>query len=159
MDIKVIKGLISLFENSKLNTLEISEREGDNDFSVKMDKGVGVCQTIVAPAISTTVPSTVPLSPVPKGNAPIEYSEGVVDFNRVEDIKSPMVGVFYSSGSPEDSPFVIKGSKVKKGDTLCIIEAMKLMNEIVAERDGEIVEVVAKNGALVEFGQVLFRIL
>ena len=76
----------------------------------------------------------------------------------VSDIKSPMVGVFYSAPSPESEPFVTRGTKVKKGDTLCIIEAMKLMNEVVAERDGEIVEVLPKSGELVEFGQVLFRI-
>ena len=85
-------------------------------------------------------------------------NEGVLDYNLVSDIKSPMVGVFYSAPSPESEPFVSRGSKVKKGDTLCIIEAMKLMNEVIAERDGEIVEVLPKSGELVEFGQVLFRI-
>lgn len=69
-----------------------------------------------------------------------------------------MVGVFYSAPSPDSEPFVSKGSKVKKGDTLCIIEAMKLMNEVIAERDGEIVEILANSGELVEFGQTLFRI-
>ena len=69
-----------------------------------------------------------------------------------------MVGIFYTAPSPEAEPFVKVGSKVKKGDTLCIIEAMKLMNDVVAEEDGEIVEVCAENGSLVEFGQTLFKI-
>ena len=69
-----------------------------------------------------------------------------------------MVGIFYAAPSPEAEPFVKVGSKVKKGDTLCIIEAMKLMNDVVAEEDGEIVEICAENGSLVEFGQTLFKI-
>lgn len=71
---------------------------------------------------------------------------------------SPMVGVFYSAPSPQSKPFVEVGSRVKKGDVLCIVEAMKLMNEITAELDGEIVEVCAASGDVVEYGQTLFRI-
>lgn len=76
-----------------------------------------------------------------------------------EEIKSPMVGVFYTAASPEEAPFVSVGSRVKQGDVICIVEAMKLMNEIVAERDGEIVEICASNGEIVEYGQLLFRML
>ena len=73
-------------------------------------------------------------------------------------VLSPMVGVFYSAPSPQSKPFVEVGSRVKKGDVLCIVEAMKLMNEITAELDGEIVEVCAASGDVVEYGQTLFRI-
>lgn len=153
MDIKTIKNLISLFEASKLDSLDVEEQEGEKRLSVRMEKGEkGTAVTVTPPAAAQSA------MPAPKGSIEPDYAEGVVDFNRVADIKSPMVGVFYVSGSPDGDPFVQKGSRVKKGDTLCIIEAMKLMNEVVAERDGEIVEVVAKNGELVEFGQVLFRI-
>ena len=69
-----------------------------------------------------------------------------------------MVGIFYAAPGPDAPAFVTKGQKVKKGETLCIIEAMKLMNEVVAERDGEVVEICAQNGNLVEFGQVLFKL-
>ena len=82
----------------------------------------------------------------------------IKDYDKYRNVKSPMVGIFYTAPSPEAEPFVKVGSKVKKGDTLCIIEAMKLMNDVVAEEDGEIVEVCAENGTLVEFGQVLFKI-
>ena len=73
-------------------------------------------------------------------------------------IKSPMVGTFYSKSSPNAEPYVKIGDKVKKGDVLCVIEAMKLMNEIESEYDGEIVEISAKDEEMVEYGQVLFKI-
>lgn len=74
-------------------------------------------------------------------------------------VKSPIVGTFYASTSPDKSPLVLKGNKVKKGDILCIVEAMKLMNEITSEFDGEVMEVLAENGQLVEYGQPLFCIV
>ena len=74
----------------------------------------------------------------------------------VNSVKSPMVGVFYAAPSPEDEPFVKVGDSVKKGDVLCIVEAMKLMNEITAEQDGVVAEICAEDGELVEFGQTLF---
>ena len=89
---------------------------------------------------------------------PAAEGADVKDYNRYRDVKSPMVGIFYASPSPDAEPFVKVGSKVKKGDTLCIIEAMKLMNDVMAEEDGEIVEICAENGSLVEFGQILFKL-
>ena len=74
------------------------------------------------------------------------------------EIKAPIVGVFYSSSSPEAEPFVKVGDAVKKGDVLCIIEAMKFLNEITAETDGTVAEICAKNGDVVEFGQVILKI-
>ncbi len=82
---------------------------------------------------------------------------GVVK-EELAEVKSPMVGVFYSAPSPEAEPFVKVGSRVKKGDVLCIIEAMKLMNEITAEADGEIAEICIENGGIVEYEQTLFQI-
>jgi len=75
----------------------------------------------------------------------------------IRELKSPIVGVFYSSASPESDPFVRIGDTVKKGDVVCILEAMKLMNEIYAEQDGKIVDICVQNGDVVEFGQVLFK--
>jgi len=80
-----------------------------------------------------------------------------IDFNRLTEVTSPLVGVFYSSPSPEAEPFVSIGTKVTRGTVLCLIETMKLMNEIVAEADGEIVDICVKNGDIAEFGQVLFK--
>ena len=91
------------------------------------------------------------------GTAPSAGDARTVNFNSLLEIKSPMVGVFYSAPSPDSTPFVAIGSKIKKGDTLCIIESMKLLNEITAEADGEIVDVCIRNGEIAEFGQVLFK--
>jgi len=86
-----------------------------------------------------------------------EANEQSVSFNHLSEVKSPLVGVYYSSPSPDSETFISIGSKVKKGDVLCIIETMKLMNEILAEQDGEIVDICVKNGDIAEFGQVLFK--
>ena len=100
----------------------------------------------------------------PDGDTRVSAIEGEVTIvaSSADDsstaIKSPIVGVFFSSPSPDNPPFVSIGSHVKKGDVVCIIEAMKLMNEVVAEQDGEIVDVCIKNGEIAEYGQVLFKI-
>ena len=77
---------------------------------------------------------------------------------KLKIVTSPMVGTFYSSSSPKDEPFVKIGDKVKKGDVLCIVEAMKLMNEIESEYDGEVVEICVKNEEMVEYGKPLFKL-
>ena len=150
MDKKQIREYIKLFKESGLAKMELSETSGEGSFSIKLEN-----ETSAAPYA---------LPPVQFVQA-AESDEGekadlssVKDYNKYRDINSPMVGIFYSAPSPDAEPFVKVGSKVKKGDTLCIIEAMKLMNDVVAEEDGEIVEICAENGSLVEFGQVLFKI-
>lgn len=81
-----------------------------------------------------------------------------VDFNDVIEVKSPLVGVFYAAPSPDAEPYVKVGDHVKKGDVLCIVEAMKLMNEITATQDGEIVDICVQSGNVVEYGQTLFKL-
>lgn len=157
MDIKTIKTLINLFENSQLGEMEVESGDAADKLRVTLKKNSSAATVAVSvPAAPAGVPQTE--SAPAQLKAETGLSEGVLDYNLVQEIKSPMVGVFYSAPSPESEPFVTRGSKVKKGDTLCIIEAMKLMNEVVAERDGEIVEILPKSGELVEFGQVLFKI-
>lgn len=157
MDLKQLKSIISIFEHSAVDKMEIDERDGSSGgFSIKLEKSRGGAvkevKEVAFPAKETEQRQ--------EKERPTEpaHDEGVLDYNLVGEVKSPMVGIFYAAPDPDSKPFVSKGDKVKKGDTLCLIEAMKLMNEIVAERDGEVVEVCAENGALVEFGQVLFRI-
>ena len=147
MEKKKITELIEIFKESGLSSMEFSETAGDKSFSLKLENGAG---------------QPIAYSPLPVreavAEAPIPAPEDVKDYNKYRDIRSPMVGIFYAAPSPEAEPFVKVGQKVKKGDTLCIIAAMKLMNDVVAEESGEIVEICAENGALVEFGQVLFKI-
>ena len=90
--------------------------------------------------------------------APAAAAPDVIDFNQFKEVKSPMVGVFYAALSPDAAPFVKVGDRVKKGDVICIIEAMKLMNEITADEDGEVVDICVQNGEVVEYGQTLVKL-
>lgn len=145
-----VKALAQLMQETGLTSLEIRE----NDCIIKLERG-GAVQA--APSVQQ------PVSPVPAAGAQTapaaQEDDPGMDFNHAKLVTSPMVGVFYAAPSPDRAPFVTIGSHVHEGDTLCIIEAMKLMNEITAECDGEIVDVCAANGDVVEFGQTLFKII
>lgn len=155
MDKKQVREYIKLFQESGLSKMEIAETCGEETFSLKLENG-GAAAPVAAPVqYVQTLPAAAPAAQ--QDPAPAEDAD-VKDYNRYRDVKSPMVGIFYASPSPDAEPFVKVGSKVKKGDTLCIIEAMKLMNDVMAEEDGEIVEICAENGSLVEFGQILFKL-
>ena len=147
MDKKKLREIIAVFKESGLAKMEISESNTEGNFAIKLENASAAAP---APIQYVSLPES-------KQEEPQAASE-IKDFNKYRDVKSPMVGIFYTASSPEAEPFVKVGQKVKKGDTLCIIEAMKLMNDVVAEEDGEIVEICAENGSLVEFGQVLFKI-
>ena len=138
MKINDIKALAELVSKNNLSALEYSE--GETHLRIE------------------NAPRTVTAAPAVEA-APIAAADAGADFNAAKMVTSPMVGVFYASPSPTDPPFVTVGSKVKKGDVLCIIEAMKLMNEITAEEDGEIIDICATNGSVVEYGQILFKML
>ena len=84
---------------------------------------------------------------------------GKENFNDVIEVKSPFVGVFYSTASPDSLPYVSIGSEVKEGDVMCIVESMKIMNEIVSPRDGKVIDICVKNKDIVEFGQVLYKLI
>lgn len=149
MNIKQIRELAQIAAENGLSAIEIAE--GEN--RVRIERAVS------APAAIPTVvsmPMAAPAAPAPAPAA--EAEEANVDFNRTREIKSPMVGVFYAAPSPDAKPFVEVGSKVKKGDIVCIVEAMKLMNEITAEFDGEVVDICVHNGDVVEYGQTLFKL-
>lgn len=137
MKINDIKALAELVSKNNLSALEYSE--GETHLRIE------------------NAPRTVTAAPAQA--APAAAADAGADFNAAKMVTSPMVGVFYASPSPTDPPFVTVGSKVKKGDVLCIIEAMKLMNEITAEEDGEIIDICATNGSVVEYGQILFKLL
>ena len=150
MKINDIKALAELVSKNNLSALEYSE--GETHLRIEnAPRTVTVAPAQAAPAAPAAAPAV--------EAAPVAAADAGADFNAAKMVTSPMVGVFYASPSPTDPPFVTVGSKVKKGDVLCIIEAMKLMNEITAEEDGEIIDICATNGSVVEYGQILFKML
>ena len=152
MNLRQIRDLVQLLESSGLSVLEIEE----NDLRVRLEKGqtAGLAQPVPA-ALPQAVPAALPVETAPD---PAPVADGTVDFNRLKEVKSPLVGIFYAAPSPGAEPFAGVGSKVKKGDVLCVVEAMKLMNEITADADGEVIDVCVQNGQVVEFGQILFKL-
>ena len=152
MNLRQIRELVRLLESSGLSVMEIEEA----DLRVRLEKGqtAGLAQPVPA-ALPQAVPAALPVETAP---APAPVADGTVDFNRLKEVKSPLVGIFYAAPSPGAEPFAGVGSKVKKGDVLCVVEAMKLMNEITADTDGEVIDVCVQNGQVVEFGQILFKL-
>lgn len=147
-----IKEFISLLEDSSLSVFEIQKEDGSKIRLEKAQPAQQIVNTIPV-ANGVAAPAPMPAAPVesaPAAPAPAADSSKTID--------APIVGVFYAASAPGKAPYVSEGKKVKKGDVVCIIEAMKCMNEIQAEEDGEIVEVLVKDGELVEYGQPLFKI-
>lgn len=160
-DLDDVKRLIDLANENDLGVLEIETKKGRR-IRIERNKQTAPAVTftannaqepvsVPAPVATTTVATAQAVTTTPAAPAPQENTAG-------KTIDAPMVGVFYLAPSPDAEPFVKVGQSVKKGDTVCIIEAMKLMNEIQAEEDGVITEVLAKNGEIIEFGQPLFAI-
>lgn len=157
MDYKDIKKLIDDMENSNLDSLEIEFPEGIKISMTKSSNKEVIVTTPGQSVIEASSPMTVPVVQKTQENSLINVEQEIVKEN-YKIVKSPMVGTFYASSSPEKEPFVKVGDKVHKGQVLCIVEAMKLMNEIESEFDGEIVEICAKNEDVVEYGMSLFKI-
>jgi acetyl-CoA carboxylase biotin carboxyl carrier protein len=155
VELKDIKAIIDLMRKNDLSVFEL-EKDG---FRLKLQKGATEKPVSVVPIVSAAAapPSahTVQVSgPGTKAEAAAEAEQK----STLRDIVSPMVGTFYRAGSPDASAFVDVGSEVTEETVVCIIEAMKVMNEIKAETRGVIAEVVAENGKPVQFGQVLYRV-
>jgi acetyl-CoA carboxylase biotin carboxyl carrier protein len=150
MDLRKLKTLIDLVSESNVSELEITEAEG----KVRIVKGSGPVPTVAATAAAPTAVlpagsiAATPAAPVALPEAPAGHI-----------VKSPMVGTFYRSASPGAKPFVEIGSQVKEGETICIIEAMKILNEIEADKSGTISQMLCENGQAVEYGQPLFVIV
>ena len=148
-DIKEIKAIIDLMKKHDLSVFEI-EKEG---FRLKLEKGPSAQGAAAAPP--ATAGSSKAMSAVPETAAATPQA---IESVPLREIVSPMVGTFYRSASPDAPPFVDVGKTVTEDTVVCIIEAMKVMNEIKAEMGGVIAEVVAENGKPVQFGQVLFKV-
>ena len=145
MDLRKLKTLIDLVSDSNVSELEITEAEG----KVRIVKSMGVAAPMVmqqaAPVATVAVPVVAAAAPAEVPAAPTGHP-----------VKSPMVGTFYRSSSPGAAPFIQIGSVVKEGDTLCIIEAMKILNEIESDKAGTVTQILCENGQAVEYGQPLF---
>ena len=149
MDLRKLKTLIDLVSESNVSELEITEAEG----KVRIVKSSGapvIMQQAAAPA------AVAPTSNAPFQSAPLAVAAEVIETGHA--VKSPMVGTFYRSSSPGAKSFVEVGSVVREGETVCIIEAMKILNEIEADKSGTITKILTENGQAVEYGQPLFMI-
>lgn len=149
MDIRKVKKLIELLEESGIAEIEIHEGEE----SVRISRG-----SPSLPQTTVNVPSVDAGSPLKTQLSTNENLSNDDYSDEGEVITAPMVGIFYSSPSPDQPPFVNKGQNIKTGDVLCIIEAMKIMNQIEADIDGKLVRILVENGDPVEYGQPLFVI-
>ena len=148
MDLRKLKTLIDLVSESNISELEITEADGKVRI-VKADPARAALQLVPAPAVQAMPPAAAPAA---TPTAP------VVEVETGHTVKSPMVGTFYRSPSPDAKAFVEIGQAIKEGEPICIIEAMKIMNEIEADKSGTVTRVLCENGQAVEFGQPLFVI-
>lgn len=158
-DLDDVKRLIELANKNDLSVLEIETKKGRR-IRIEKNKPVAPAVAFNATAPAPTVAPAPVQTPVVE-TAPVQQSaptQASAPQPTGKTIKAPMVGVFYQAASPEAEPYVTVGKTVKKGDTVCIIEAMKLMNEIQAEEDGTIKEILVKDGDIIEYGQPLFVI-
>ena len=152
MDMRKLKTLVDLVSESNISELEITEAEG----KVRIVKaGYGVPTAMMMPAAAPMMMQAAPQ----QAAAPAADSAPAAEAAPVQTghvVKSPMVGTFYRSASPGSKPFVEIGAAIKEGDPICIVEAMKIMNEIEADMSGTVTKILVENGQAVEFGQPLF---
>ena len=156
MDMRKLKTLVDLVSESNISELEITEAEG----KVRIVKaGYGVPTTMMMQPAGQMMMQQAPQQHAPAGDAgaaaaPVAEAPAAAPTGHV--VKSPMVGTFYRSASPGSKPFVEVGSAIKEGDAICIVEAMKIMNEIEADMSGTVSKILVENGQAVEYGQPLF---
>ncbi|MEO9886580.1 MAG: acetyl-CoA carboxylase biotin carboxyl carrier protein [Balneola sp.] len=158
MDLKLIKNILTLISDSDVDEVAIEE----GDFKIKVKKTGTVEQVTYSQAMPAPAQPAAPAAPSqPQASANSGESEQSASSSSAakgETVKSPIVGTYYKAASPDSDPFITVGSKVSKGDTLCIVEAMKIMNEIEAEFSGTVEDILIEDGQAVEFDQPLFVI-
>ena len=154
IDIHKIAKLIEIV--SKSDVSEINLKQGEEELKITREKAVAQSvQTVIAAPVAAPAPAPVQAAAAAPAPAATPAVSAAPDAAKL--MKSPMVGTFYRSASPTAAPFVEEGTSVKEGDTLCIIEAMKMMNQIQADRSGVIKKILVENGSTVEFDQPLFE--
>ncbi len=166
MDSKRLAEIAEVMEGRGLTRVRVEESDGS---AIELERGVER-QLSADPVVSGPVPASAlaplqacaPASAAPGAVSAVAPDTGAPDAGAPDaaanEVRAPMVGVFYAAPAPGDEPFVRVGSKVKAGETLCIIEAMKVLNEVSAETDGEVVEICVADGELVEYGSCIMRI-
>ena len=153
MDMRKLKTLVDLVSESNISELEITEAEG----KVRIVKGgYGVPTTMMMPQGTPMMAPAMPPAHAPEAPPAAPAEAGAAPAGHV--VKSPMVGTFYRSASPGAKPFAEVGGAIKEGDPICIVEAMKIMNEIEADMAGTVTKILVENGQAVEYGQPLFII-
>ena len=150
MDLRKLKTLIDLVSESNVSELEITEAEG----KVRIVKSSGAPLVMQQPVAMVAAPAAAPVAGAPA--APVAEAAPAAPAGHA--VKSPMVGTFYRSSAPGAKAYVEVGSVVKEGETICIIEAMKILNEIEADKSGTVTRILGENGQAVEYGQPLFVI-
>ena len=151
MDLRKLKTLIDLVSESNVSELEITEAEG----KVRIVKSAPT--GMAAPVAYAVAPAAAP-QPAPVAAAPAVVAEAAPAEPTGHVVKSPMVGTFYRASSPGAKPFVELGDAIKEGETICIVEAMKILNEIEADKSGTVTQILVENGQAVEYGQPLYVI-
>ena len=158
MDLRKLKTLIDLVSESNISELEITEADG----KVRIVKAepAPAAHSMVMPAVTMAapLPAAAPVAGAPQMSAPAQPAAEAAAADAGHAVKSPMVGTFYRSASPGAKPFVEVGDQIKEGEPICIIVAMKIMNEIEADKSGKVTKILVENGQAVEFGQPLFII-
>ena len=154
MDLRKLKTLIDLVSDSNVSELEITEAEG----KVRIVKGGGAVVQGYAQPVYAAPPAGAPASAPVAAPAPAVAAPVAEAASAGHAVKSPMVGTFYRSSAPGAKPFVEVGATIKQGETICIIEAMKILNEIEADKSGTVTQILCENGQAVEYGQPLFTI-
>jgi len=155
MDIRKVKKLIELLDETGVAEIEI--KEGEESVRISRYPTGGAVQAFHAPAVYAAPPAATPAAAAP-ASVPAAPAAAAARHAPEQAVTAPMVGTFYSAPAPGAKPFVEIGSEVKPGDVLCIIEAMKMMNQIESDKAGKVVSILVKNGDPVEFGQPLFVI-
>lgn len=155
MDLRKLKTLIDLVSESNISELEITEADGKVRIVKSDPAAAAVAQPVYAPAVAAPAVTAAAPAPAPAA-APVAAPAPAAETGHI--VKSPMVGTFYRASSPNAKPFADVGQAVKEGEAICIIEAMKIMNEIEADKTGTITKVLVENGQPVEYGQPLFVI-
>jgi acetyl-CoA carboxylase biotin carboxyl carrier protein len=157
-DLRYVKKLVEMLDESSVDSIEISSDKGMKIRISKTPQQRGAVQMASPMAMPSLLPAAAPAAAPEASNAGVELPQREPAKSKYLEVKSPMVGTYYSAPEPGAKPYLAVGDRISKGQIVCIIEAMKIMNEIESEFDGVVKEVLAQNAHPVEYGQVLLRV-